>query len=58
MMRSSRLRTVARLAILAATLSPQVAVAAPGRQDTATADPNLWPLIAGFRYLLGALIGI
>lgn len=47
MMRSSRLRTVARLAILAATLSPQVAVAAPGRQDTATADPNLWPLIAG-----------
>jgi hypothetical protein len=45
MMRSSRLRTVASLAILA--LAPQAALAAPGRQDPATAEPNLWPLIAG-----------
>ena len=47
MMRSSRLRTVASLAILAVTLWPQVALAAPGHQETVAAEPNLWPLIAG-----------
>ena len=47
MMRSSRLRNVASLAILAATLLPQVALAAPGQQETVATEPNLWPLIAG-----------
>ncbi len=47
MMRSSRLRTVASLAILAVTLWPQVALAAPGHQETVAGEPNLWPLIAG-----------
>jgi hypothetical protein len=46
-MRSSRLRTVASLAILAALLAPQAALAAPGQQETTASDPNLWPLLAG-----------
>lgn len=47
MMRSSRLSTVASLALLAMLLTPRTVLAAPGQQDAAITSPNLWPLVAG-----------